>query len=91
MALLAGVIAVAILMNDVPYRSFFHRDFERADFAGLRCYIIGDSGDEFLILCPGTTPPRNRAVRRDDPQLQRLGIIENVFRGVNLVRPHPED
>ena len=90
-ALLAGVIAVAILMNDVPYRSFFHRDFERADFAGLRCYIIGDSGDEFLILCPGTTPPRNRAVRRDDPQLQRLGIIENVFRGVSLVRPHPED
>src|SRR5262245_4250098 len=90
-ALLVGVIAVTIVMNDVPYRSFNHRDFERADFAGLRCYIIGDSGDEFLILCPGTTPPRNRVVKHGDPQLKRLGIIENIFRGVNLARTPSED
>jgi hypothetical protein len=81
-AMLAVVITIMVLMNEAPYRTFQHRDFERVDLAGARCYIIGESGDEFLILCPGKEPPRNRTIRRDDPQLRRLGIIENVFKGV---------
>ena len=88
-AALGAVIAVAILLNEVPYRSFNYRDFERVELAGQRCYIIGESGDEFLVLCPRANPPRNRAVRRDDPQLLRPGIIENVFRGLNPVPPNP--
>jgi len=81
-ALVASVLAAVILLDDAPFRSFNYRDFERVEYAGLRCYIIGSNGDEFLILCPGSVPPRNRAVRRDDPQLTRQGIIENVFRGI---------
>jgi hypothetical protein len=82
-AMLSVVIVVLILMNEAPYRVFNRRDLERVDLAGTRCYLNGEGGDELLILCPGSDPPRNRAIRRDDPQLHRLGIIENVFKGVN--------
>ena len=89
LAALIAVFAVTVLLNEVPYRSFNYRDFERVEFAGARCYIIGESGNEFLILCPASNPPRNRVVQRGDPQLQRLGIIENVFRGLNPVPSSP--
>lgn len=88
-AALVAVIAVTILFTEVPYRSFGHREFERVEYAGARCYIIGESGNEFLILCTAATPPRNRVVQRNDPQLRRLGIIENVFRGLNPVPSIP--
>ena len=81
--LLGVVIAMMVLLNEIPYRAFHHRDFERVDLAGARCYITGQSGDELLVLCPGSPPPRNRVVRRDDPQVRRLGIIENVFKGID--------
>jgi hypothetical protein len=82
-AMLAVVVATMVLLNEIPYRAFHHRDFERVDLAGARCYITGQSGDELLVLCPGSPPPRNRVVRRDDPRLRRLGIIENVFKGID--------
>jgi hypothetical protein len=84
---LFAVTVATILMNEAPYRSFNYRDFERADLAGAHCYVIGESGDEVLVLCPGSAPPRNRAVSRDDPNLKRLGTFENVFRGVRPNRP----
>jgi hypothetical protein len=86
-ASLCAVIAVTVLLNELPYRSFNYRDFERVEYASLRCYITGESGDEFLILCPATDPPRNRVVRKADPHLRRPGIIENVFRGFNPASP----
>lgn len=88
-AALAGVIGVTLLLTEVPYRSFNYRDFERVDYAGGRCYIIGETGTEFLLLCTAAAPPRNRVVQRNDPQLQRLGIIENVFRGLDLSSTNP--
>src|SRR5207247_2072615 len=42
-AMLAAVIAVMVLMNEAPYRTFNRRDFPRVDFAGMRCYITGES------------------------------------------------
>jgi hypothetical protein len=84
---LGAVIAVTILMNELPYRSFNYRDFERVNLAGQRCYITGERGDEFLVLCPGADPPRNRPIKRGDPRMQRLGITENVFRGINAGQP----
>jgi hypothetical protein len=78
-----------VLLNEIPYRAFHHRDFQRVDLAGARCYITGQSGDELLVLCPGSPPPRNHVVRLDDPQLRRLGIIENVFKGIDpAAAPH---
>jgi len=83
--MLATVVATMVVMNEVPYRTFQRRDFERVDLDGSRCYITGESGDEFLVLCPAAQPPRNRTIQRDAPQLRRLGIIENVFKGLNPV------
>ncbi len=85
---LGGVIAVLVVMNEAPYKALNDRDFERVEYAGERCYITGESGGEFLVLCPNVDPPRNRVVRGDDPQLKRPGAIENLFRGVNAARLH---
>jgi hypothetical protein len=81
-AMLATVIAIMVLLNEWPYRTFSHRDFERVEYAGARCYITGQTGEEFLVLCPSNPPPRNTVIERTDPALRRTGIIENVFRGV---------
>jgi hypothetical protein len=66
-----------------------HREFERVDLSGQRCYITGQTSEEFLVLCPGSEPPRNRSVRRDDQTVRRLGIIENVFNGVSPPKAGP--
>jgi hypothetical protein len=73
-----------VFMSQLPYRVMNHREFERVDLSGQRCYITGQTSEEFLVLCPGSEPPRNRSVRRDDQTMRRLGIIENVF---NCVSP----
>jgi hypothetical protein len=88
-ALLIGIFLVLVLMNVLSYRTLSYRDFERVDLTGARCYITGQSGDELLVLCPGSDPPRNRAIRRDDPRMRRTGIIENVFEGMNPTRQDP--
>jgi hypothetical protein len=82
LAMLSGIILVIVLLIAFSYRILTWRDFERVDLAGARCYITGQAGEEFLVLCPASTPPRNRVVGRDEPSLRRLGIIENVFEGV---------
>jgi hypothetical protein len=86
--LLAAIIVLLVLMDEWPYRTFFHNEFERIDYAGDRCYIIGDSAPELLIFCPDSAPPRNRAVRQDDPGVRRLRMIENVFKGLKAT-PNP--
>jgi hypothetical protein len=85
-ALLAAIIAVMLLMNEWPYRVLLHREFERVDAAGTRCYITGATADEFLLFCPGNDPPRNRTVKRTDPAIQRSGVYEDVFKGLNPSR-----
>jgi hypothetical protein len=84
--MLAAVIVVMILMNEAPYRTFHHRDLERVDFAGAHCCVNGETSADLLVLRPGREPPRNRVVGRGDPRLHRLGVKENVFKGVNPVR-----
>ena len=88
-SLLIAIMTIIMLMRQWPYRTLNHRDFERVDLAGATCYITGQSSDEYLILCPGGSPPRNRAVKRDDPTLRRLHIMENVFNGVASPRSDP--
>lgn len=82
LAVLFGVIVIMVLMREWPYRTFNHRDFERVDFVGARCYVNGEAATEMLLLCPAGDPPRNHVVRRDDPRVRLLGISENVFRGL---------
>ena len=81
-AVLVAVLLVMVLISQWPYRIINHREFERVDFGGRRCYITGQTAQEWLLLCPGDQPPRNHAVRRDDPSVRRLQIVENVFDGL---------
>ena len=82
LAVLVGVIAIMVLMCVAPFRTFHRRDLPRVDFAGAPCFVGGESGDELLVLCPSLKPPRNRIVRREDPQVQRLRTTGNVFSGL---------
>jgi len=90
-AVLAAVLAVMFLMNEWPYRILINRDTERVDYGGLRCQIVGESAAELLIFCPQTEPPRNRTIRRDDPKLRRLGIIEDAYAGVPVSSQNPQN
>ena len=87
--MLVAVIAVIVVMDELPYRTFSHRDFEAVEFAGAKCYITGKSGNELLLFCPNSNPPRNRVAAINDPKLMRLGIVENVFRGLTVTRVTP--
>jgi len=73
------LLVLTILMNELPYRIVWGSDFKRIDVAGTRCYVIGESGEDWLAYCPETTPPRNRVVKRNDPAVRDLGVIESVF------------
>jgi hypothetical protein len=78
-ALLGALVVVFVLMDEWPYRTFFHHEFERVDYSESACYLIGESATAFLMFCPERDPPRNRTISRDDPNLKRLGIAGNVF------------
>ena len=78
--LLAATVATMVLIADVPYRLFNHNQCERVDLGELHCYDIGQTGDDVLVYCPSASPPRNRIVKRSDPQLRRIGIVESIFR-----------
>jgi serine/threonine protein kinase len=90
--MLGVLVGVMVVLNALPWRTLNRRDFPRIDSAGAHCYITGESGDEFLVLCPGSEPPRNRVVRKEDivdkvdtdsdPRWHRPGGSENVFKGV---------
>jgi serine/threonine protein kinase len=89
---LGVLVGLMVVLNAVPWRTLNRRDFPRIDSAGAHCYITGQSADEFLVLCPGSEPPRNRIVRKQDiaekvetdgdPRWHRPGGSENVFKGV---------
>ena len=88
-ALVATVIVIAVLMNEVPYRIIWLSRFEKIDYAGARCYVIGDHADELLLYCADTAIPRNRRVQRTDPAIHKLGIVESVFTPAYRSRPTP--
>ncbi|MGH9145402.1 MAG: serine/threonine-protein kinase [Vicinamibacterales bacterium] len=74
-----AIVIVLVLANLIPFRIMFHNEFEAAEVAGTRCYVIRDLATEVLMFCPDAPPPRNRIMRRTDPSIRRLGVIENVF------------
>jgi serine/threonine protein kinase len=93
--MLGLLITAMVLLNALPWRTLNRRDFPRLDSGGAHCYITGTSGDEFLVLCPGSEAPRNRIVRKneiaenvqadDDTRWHRPGktpVVENVFKGI---------
>ena len=74
-------LVAAVFMGVLPYRLIYDSSFERVEYAGERCYLLGESRDESLVHCPELSPPRNRTVARGDPSVRRSGITENIFSG----------
>jgi hypothetical protein len=76
---LSAIVAVILLLLETPYRIMWKNDAPRAVLAGERCYVIGDNGREYLVYCPGLSPPRNRVVAKTDPSLKVSGVVESIF------------
>jgi hypothetical protein len=79
MIVIGAIVAVFVLMFVWPYRIMWQNAFERAETGVERCYVIGEAGDDLLLHCPDTAPPRNRVVKRDEPAVRRLGVAESIF------------
>jgi serine/threonine protein kinase len=88
LAVSALVFVSAVVLDEFPYRILYHNDvFERLDYAGLRCYQIGEHADDLLVYCPDAPRPHNRVVKRSDPAVRRTGITESVFAPPDARRP----
>ena len=70
-----------VMMGVLWHRLMFKAEFERVEFEGQRCYLLGDSADKALLHCPDRNPPRNQVVPLSNPQLHRSGVPESVFTG----------
>ena len=83
----AAVLILSLLLLDFPYRMILRgkKDFEVANWSGESCYVLGERQAHLLLFCPKAVTPRNRIVRNDDPNLQRLGILQDIF--TNIVPP----
>jgi len=78
---IAGVTLLALTFLAtwvVPYRVTWFNEFQRVEYGGDRCYVIGEQQDELLLHCPDVPTPRNRRVRRGD--VVRLAVVESIFR-----------
>jgi hypothetical protein len=74
-----ALLAIAVLLLEVPWRLIYKSDFERVEYADQRCYETGRREGEILLFCPDTAPPRNLVRAIDDPRLRRTGDWDNIF------------
>ena len=74
-------LVTSITMGVLWHRIMFNTDFDRVDYAGERCYVLGESEKERLLHCPDRNPPRNQRVPLSDPAVRQTGITESVFTG----------
>jgi len=79
LAVVVVVLGLTVCLAELPYRTIWRSQFERISIDDERCYVIGASGDEWLVHCPDRRPPRNRVIRRDDASIRRSGVIESIF------------
>ena len=75
---MAALVSTLILLV-VPYRIVLHNEHERVSHRSDTCYLLEQRGSEALLFCPLQKPTRNRVVRLDDPDLERVGPEENMF------------
>ncbi|OFW17292.1 MAG: hypothetical protein A3F69_03790 [Acidobacteria bacterium RIFCSPLOWO2_12_FULL_66_10] len=79
LAAAGAVLALTVLMYELPYRVMWQNQFQKIQWSGARCYVIGEAADQWLIHCPDQAPPRNRVIRRDDQAVRTVGIRESIF------------
>ena len=77
-----GIVAtcVSIALLNFPYRMlYFNKSFESVSWKNNHCYAIGERGNDVLLFCPELSSPRNRVVKRDEKDLNWLGVKESIF------------
>jgi serine/threonine protein kinase len=85
-----GVFTIALLLTVLPFRVTLQNDqFVRAQFDGMRCYVIGQDGRDRLLYCPELGITHNRTVSLDDPRLRPEGIYESIFIPLAQAAPSP--
>jgi len=85
--LLAALPLIAtVTMGVLWHRLMYSADFERVEYAGERCYVLGESSNDALLHCPDRNPPRNLKVSLSNPAVRRSGVPENVFSGPETSR-----
>jgi len=79
-----AIVVLAVLLLDFPYRMLYthKREFEAVTMNSDSCYILGERQAHLLLFCPQANVPRNRIVRADDPNLKRLGFMQDIFTNV---------
>jgi hypothetical protein len=86
----SGVLVIALLLTVLPFRLTTQNDvFVRAQFDGMRCYILGRDGREYLLFCPESDVPRNQTVGIDDRRLRVEGFNESIFTPPHQAAPSP--
>jgi hypothetical protein len=68
-----------------PFRILYHNRNERVTYASQRCYLVGTKEGDGRLFCPEHAP-WTRAVRLDDPALERQGVLENIFTGLSSAK-----
>jgi hypothetical protein len=74
-------LITTVTMGVIWHRIMFDANFERVNYDGERCYMLGDTSSEALLYCPDRNPPRNQRVSLSDPGIRRSGVTESVFTG----------
>jgi hypothetical protein len=69
---------LALLLLVAPHRLLYQSQFPRMDAGAERCYQTGARGDEVLLFCPDSTPPRIKTRSRGDRNLHP-GDVEWIF------------
>jgi hypothetical protein len=75
----AALLGLIVVMSATPYRLLYKNQAERIDFAGERCYVLGEQRPLELVYCPDRKPPRNQVIMAGDPSARRVGIVESIF------------
>jgi eukaryotic-like serine/threonine-protein kinase len=73
-----AVVALTVVLLDVPYRLLWHNEGEKALYKGNACYVVAQKEDSLRVFCANGTP-RSVVVPAGDPALVRSGTFENIF------------
>jgi hypothetical protein len=86
----AAVLILSLLLLDFPYRllaSWESRGaFDEVRWRGANCFILGERQIDLLLFCPGDGTPRNKIVRKSDPDLEDLHRKRDIFTDVGTLK-----
>lgn len=78
-----GLIVVTFVLLVLPCRLMFMNVAQRADYAGMRCYVTGahprTTPLRYLLYCPDAPTPRVRIVHHNAADLRLLDFSESLF------------